>query len=96
MVVFVPGELSTIEEQNQEQNGLLRRGEYRSKGYKPETVLGSSPIEDVGFRISLIIFSYDIQCSYRMIRPMIGSAIKIDMKCKHLSKFAAVTLRALC
>jgi hypothetical protein len=44
-----------------------------------------------------IIFLTIFNDTYRIIRPMISfREIKIDMKCKHLSDFAAVTLRALC
>jgi hypothetical protein len=53
--------------------------------------LGSSPGEDVG-----IIFSVIFSDTYLIIRPMIRfRAMKIDIKYKHISNFAAVTLRAL-
>jgi hypothetical protein len=55
----------------------------------PNAVLGSSPGEDVGFRI---FFSVVFNDTYRMIS---FKAIEIDMKCKHLSNFAAVTAGTL-
>jgi hypothetical protein len=47
--------------------------------------------------VIIIIISVIFSCVYRMFRlPVSFRAIKIDNKCKYLSDFHAVTLRALC
>jgi hypothetical protein len=63
----------------------------RTKVIDPKTVLSSGLGEGVG------IWDNIFNDAYRMIRPMISfREIKIGKKCKHLSNFPAVTLRALC
>jgi hypothetical protein len=63
-------------------------------GIQNESFLGSSLGEDAGFRKN--IFSIIFNDTYRMTRPVISfKATNIDTKYKHLSSFAAVTLREL-
>jgi hypothetical protein len=85
--------VSTIEERNK--NKFFWAGRIqtkRSKTWKLPWV--RVPVKMFGLRI---ILSYDIQRYISMIRLMISfRAIKINMRWKHLSNFAAVTLQALC
>jgi hypothetical protein len=47
--------------------------------------------------LGIIIFPMIFNDTYRMIISMTNSRVrKIDKKCKHLSNFSPVTLRALC
>jgi hypothetical protein len=66
-----------------------------TKDANQKTALGSSSGQDVGFRYNNFFLRYSY-VQYRMIRPMISfRTINIDIKCKYLSNFAAVTPRAL-
>jgi hypothetical protein len=79
---------------------LLRPGDDNTNFTNQETVLGSSPIKDVGFRDdnnnNNNNFSMIFNEAYRMTRPVvIFRTIKIDKKFKHFWNFPTVTLRTL-
>jgi hypothetical protein len=88
-IVSVVRKLSTIEERRKEHNCF---GEEitGAEVTNPKTVLGSSGFRN-GDNLSVILND-----TYRMIRRMVSfRAIRTVKKCKHLSNFPAVTLRAL-
>jgi hypothetical protein len=66
-----------------------------AKVTNPKSVLGSSPGEDAGFRNNNFFLWYSTMRIEWSGLWWAFEAIQIDMKCKHLSNFAAVTLRAL-